>query len=125
MHVSSLSRLELDTSVIAAADDVFIHVRDAASNIVRTAGADLARNTEERKAALSGKIGQTNRSELSDLLLGRAPGRRSKSDITLFLNYAGLGYQFAATGHVIYTKARELGLGRKLDTDLFTSALPS
>jgi hypothetical protein len=43
----------------------------------------------------------------------------------LFLNYAGLGYQFAATGHVIYTKARERGLGRELDTDTLTSALPS
>src|SRR6266550_3687830 len=71
------------------------------------------------------KIAQTTRPELSDLLLGRAPGRRSERDITAFLNYAGLGYQFAATGHVIYEKARERGLGRELDTDLFTSALPS
>jgi ornithine cyclodeaminase/alanine dehydrogenase-like protein (mu-crystallin family) len=125
MHVSSLSRLELDASVVAAADAVFVHVREADGKIVRTAGADLARDTEQRKAALSGKISQTPRAELSDLLLGRAPGRRSERDITLFLNYTGLGYQFAATGHVIYTKARELGLGRELDTDLFTSALPS
>jgi alanine dehydrogenase len=92
---------------------------------VRTAGADLARDTEQRKAALSGKIAQTARPELSDLLLGRAPGRRSERDVTVFLNYTGLGYQFAATGHVIYEKARERGLGRELDTDLFTSALPS
>ena len=125
MHVSSLSRLELDPGVIAAAGPVFVHVRDANSRIVRTAGADLARDTEEQKAALSGRIGQTARPELSDLLLDRVPGRRSNRDITLFLNYSGLGYQFAATGYVIYTKARERGLGRELDTDLFTSALPS
>jgi len=125
MHVSSISRLELDANVIAAADSVFIHVREADGKIVRTAGADLARDTEQRKAALSDKIAQTPRPELSDLLLGRAPGRRSERDITLFLNYSGLGYQFAATGHVIYQKAREMGLGRELDTDLFTSALPS
>ena len=125
MHVSSISRLELDANVVAAADAVFIHVRDADSKIVRTAGADLARDTEQRKAALSGKIAQTARPELSDLLLGRAPGRRSERDVTVFLNYTGLGYQFAATGHVIYEKARERGLGRELDTDLFTSALPS
>ena len=125
MHVSSLSRLELDANVIAAADSVFIHVREADGKIVRTAGADLARDTEQRKAALSDEIAQTPRPELSDLLLGRAPGRRSERDITLFLNYSGLGYQFAATGHVIYQKAREMGLGRELDTDVFTSALPS
>ena len=98
---------------IAAADVVFIHVREADAKIVRTAGADLARETEQQKAVLSSKIAQTIRPELSDLLLGRAPGRRSDRDITLFLNYAGLGYQFAATGHVIYTKARERGLGSR------------
>jgi ornithine cyclodeaminase/alanine dehydrogenase-like protein (mu-crystallin family) len=125
MHVSSLSRLELDPSVVAAADVVFTHVREADGRIVRTAGADLARDTEQRKAELSLTIGQSTRPELSDLLLGRAPGRGGDSDITLFFNYSGLGYQFAATGHVIYRRARELGLGRELDTTLFTSALPS
>jgi alanine dehydrogenase len=125
MHVSSLSRLELDPRVIATADLVCVHVRDAASNTVRSAGADLARDTEQRKAALASQIAQTPRPELSDLLLGRAPGRASERDVTLFLNHAGLGYQFAATGHVIYTKARERNLGREIDTDLLTSALPS
>jgi ornithine cyclodeaminase/alanine dehydrogenase-like protein (mu-crystallin family) len=125
MHVGSLSRLELDENVIGAADVVFVHVREADVKIVRTAGADLARDTQQRKTALAGKIGQASHPELADLLLGQAPGRRSDRDITLFLNYAGLGYQFAATGHVIYHKARELGLGRELDTDLLTSALPS
>jgi len=125
MHVSSLSRLELDADVVAAADVVVIHSRDVGGRIVRTAGADLARETQERKAALAGTTDLANRPELSDLLLGRTPGRGSERDVTLFLNYAGLGYQFAATGHVIYKKARELGLGRELDTDLLTSALPS
>jgi alanine dehydrogenase len=125
MHVGSLSRLELDPSVIAAANVVFTHVREADGRIVRTAGADLARDAEHRKAALSSAIGQHTRPELSDLLLERAPGRGTDQDITLFFNYSGLGYQFAATGHVIYKKARELGLGRELDTGLFTSAVPS
>jgi len=100
-------------------------VREIDTRIVRTAGADLARETEEQKAAFSNKIAQTTRQDLSDLLLGRRPGRKSERDITLFLNYTGLGYQFAATGHVIYTKARERGLGREFDTDLLTSAVPS
>ena len=125
MHVSSLKRLELDAGVATAADVVFTHVREIDTLIVRTAGADLARETEEQKAAFSNKIAQTTRPDLSDLLLGRRPGRQSDRDITLFLNYTGLGYQFAATGHVIYTKARERGLGRELDTDLLTSAVPS
>jgi ornithine cyclodeaminase/alanine dehydrogenase-like protein (mu-crystallin family) len=125
MHVSSLKRLELDASVVAGADVTFIHMRDAGSKTIRTAGAELSSDTEEKKVALSGKIGREALPELTDLLLNRQPGRGSDRDITLFLNYTGLGYQFAATGHVVYTKARERGLGREMDTDLLTSALPS
>jgi alanine dehydrogenase len=125
MHVSSLKRLELDANVVAGADVTFIHMRDGGSKTIRSAGAELASDTEEKKAALSGKIGRDSLPELSDLLLKRKPGRRSDRDVTLFLNYTGVGYQFAATGHVIYTKARERGLGREIDTDLLTSALPS
>jgi len=125
MHVSSLSRLELDASIIAKANVVFTHVRNADSKTIRAEGANLARDAERRKADLAAAIHQTELPELSDLLLGRAPGRSSPKDVTLFLNYAGLGYQFAATGYVIYTKARALGLGHELNTDLFTSAVPS
>ena len=125
MHVSSLKRLELDASVVAGADVTFIHMRDAGSKTIRSAGAELSSDTEEKKLALSGKIGRDSLPELTDLLLERKPGRRTDRDITLFLNYTGVGYQFASTGYVIYTKARELGLGREIDTDLLTSALPS
>ena len=62
---------------------------------------------------------------LADIVLGRSPGRRGDRDITLFLNYTGLGYQFAATGALIYRRALERGAGRRLDTDWFTSAVPS
>ncbi|MBX9775838.1 MAG: hypothetical protein K2Y71_15780 [Xanthobacteraceae bacterium] len=125
MHISSLKRLELDTSAAAAADVVVTHVRKAAAQIVRTAGADLARDTEMAKAALSKALKQDELPDLADLVLKRTPGRRSSKDITLFLNYMGLGYQFAATGHVIWRRAQERGLGRRLDTDWFTSAVPS
>ncbi len=125
MHVSSLSRLELDPKVADAADVAFTHIRETDNKILRTAGADLGSDAERRKNALSRMIGQTTRPELSDLVLGHAAGRGNEGEITLFLNYSGLGYQFAVTGHVIYRKARELGLGRELDTDLFTSAVPS
>jgi len=124
-HVSSLSRLELDPNVIAKADVVFTHVREAQGKTIRTAGADLAKDIEEKRAALGARIVQAAPLQLSDLLLGHAPGRGSDRDVTLFLNYTGLGYQFAATGHVIYRNACALGLGRDLPTDLLTSALPS
>jgi ornithine cyclodeaminase/alanine dehydrogenase-like protein (mu-crystallin family) len=125
MHISSLKRLELDASVAAAADVVVTHVRKSAAQIVRTAGAELARESENAKAALSKAIRQDELPDLADLVLERAPGRRSDKDVTLFLNYMGLGYQFAATGQIVLQRAQERGLGRKLDTNWFTSEVPS
>jgi alanine dehydrogenase len=127
MHVSSLKRLELDPSVAAAADLVVTHSRnaDAPAQIIRADGADLARDTDREKAALAKAIDEDTMPTLADIVLGRISARRHARDITLFLNYTGLGYQFAATGALIYRRARERGVGRVLDTDWFTSAVPS
>jgi ornithine cyclodeaminase/alanine dehydrogenase-like protein (mu-crystallin family) len=124
MHVSSLKTLELPPETIAKADVVATHVRTFPTRTERANGADLARDTERKKAALSTNVKQDEMPDLLDLMFGRC-ARRSPSDVTMFLNYAGLGYQFAATGYVIYREARARGLGRALDTDWFTSAVPS
>ena len=127
MHVSSLKRLELDTSIVRAADLTVTHSRnaDAPMQVVRAAGADLARDTDRQKARLAEAIDEDAMPTLGDIVQGRAPGRRQDSDITLFLNYTGMGYQFAATGALIYRQAKQQGVGRDLDTDWFTSSAPS
>jgi alanine dehydrogenase len=127
MHVSSLKRLELDTSVARAADIVVTHSRnsDAPTQIIRAEGADLARDTDRQKAPLAAAIDEEEMPTLADIVLGRTAGRRHERDISLFLNYTGMGYQFAATGALIYRRAVERGVGRVLDTDWFTSSAPS
>jgi alanine dehydrogenase len=127
MHVSSLKRLELDPAIVKAADLVVTHARntDAPAQIIRSHGADLARDTDLEKAALARAVNEDATPTLADIVLGRAGGRRHERDITLFLNYTGLGYQFAATGALLYRRAIERGVGRVLDTDWFTSAVPS
>ncbi len=125
MHVSSIKRLELPPETVARADVVFTHVRGAESRITRIKGADLARDTEQAKDRMISAIGQGEMPTLPDLLLERAPGRTSDAEITMFLNYAGLGFQFAATGAVILDKAKALGLGREIPTDWLTSELTS
>lgn len=125
MHVTSLKRLELDPAVVRRADVAFTHVQDARSVTTRTAGADLARDTDAKKEKLIESAGVARMPTLTDLLLNRAAGRRDDRDITVFLNYAGLGYQFAATGHAIVRQARARGLGRELPTDWFTGTVPS
>jgi alanine dehydrogenase len=127
MHVSSLKRLELDPAIVKAADLAVTHSgnADAPAQIIRAHGADLARDTDQEKAALAAAINAEALPTLADIVLGRHGGRSRDRDITLFLNYTGMGYQFAATGALIYRRAMERGVGRKLDTDWFTSAAPS
>lgn len=125
MHVSSIKRLELPPETVARADVIFTHERGAESRITRIEGADLSRDTDQAKDRMTASIGQAEMPTLTDLLLRRAPGRGSNEEITMFLNYAGLGFQFAATGHVIYEKARSLGLGRHVPGEWLTSELPS
>jgi ornithine cyclodeaminase/alanine dehydrogenase-like protein (mu-crystallin family) len=127
MHVSSLKRLELDASTVRAADIIVTHSRnaDAPMQVIRAAGAELARDSDRQKAKLAEAIDEDAMPTLGDIVLGRVAGRASARDVTLFLNYTGMGYQFAATGALIYRRAMERGVGRVLDTDWFTSALPS
>ncbi|HSR56397.1 MAG TPA: ornithine cyclodeaminase family protein [Alphaproteobacteria bacterium] len=125
MHVSSVKRLELPPETVARADVVFTHVTGAESRITRVEGADLAEDTDRAKARMTTAINQAEMPTLPDLLLDRAPGRTSDTQITMFLNYAGLGFQFAATGAHIIEKAKGMGLGREIPTDWLTSDLPS
>lgn len=55
---------------------------------------------------------------LGDVISGDHPGRTSDDQITGML-LRGDGVQFAATGHLIYQRCKELGLGTEIPTDLF------
>jgi ornithine cyclodeaminase/alanine dehydrogenase-like protein (mu-crystallin family) len=125
MHISSLKRLELDPAIAEKADVIFTHVHEGTGHPRRSRGADLARETDAARDQVSKAIGAEARPTLAELLLGRAQGRQNPHEVTLFLNYAGIGYQFAATGHVIHRRARALGLGREIDTNWLTSELVS
>jgi ornithine cyclodeaminase/alanine dehydrogenase-like protein (mu-crystallin family) len=60
---------------------------------------------------------------LPAIMTGRRKGRSYDTQITCFLNNLGMGYQFAAAGHVVYSKARAAGLGRELPTEWFTETV--
>lgn len=59
--------------------------------------------------------------ELTDVLSGRAPGRTSDEQITLYDNNVGMGIQFAALGALTFEKAVAAGLGTPLPADLFVT----
>ncbi|RFU37883.1 ornithine cyclodeaminase family protein, partial [Actinomadura logoneensis] len=62
----------------------------------------------------AGRLGpDVIRAEVGEVLLGRAPGRRSPAETTLFKSL-GLAVEDAVTGLRVARRARELGVGREV-----------
>jgi alanine dehydrogenase len=57
--------------------------------------------------------------ELGELLLGKAPGRTSKDQITVFANNTGMGIQFAAVGARVLALAEKKDIGRVIPAEWF------
>ena len=120
MHMTSIKRPEIEMKALLRADRIAIHNNDEKPIQVMTR--DLA-NAEKAKDNGWNSVGDLDFAKLPtlpDLIVGRAEGRQSDSEITCFLNNIGLGFQFAAAGAVVIRKAKEGGLGHELPTDWFT-----
>lgn len=72
--------------------------------------------------------------EIADLVSGKAPGRLSDDQITIFANGGhgwgldggpGYGIQFTAVAKLVYDLARERGLGKELPLDWFQQDIHS
>ena len=57
--------------------------------------------------------------DFADLVSGKAAGRTHDDQITFYRNVGNQGLQFSAVGGWVYTKAKELGLGREIPTEWF------
>ncbi len=55
--------------------------------------------------------------EFIDLITGKAAGRTSPDQITFYRNVGNQGLQFSAVGGLVYTIARERGLGHEFPTE--------
>lgn len=115
MHYNSIREFEVDESVFTRSDIVAIHTRFGGVFHYLPPGQleDLpgVRREKERDWERFPEIG--------DLVSGRAPGRMNENQITFFLNNIGTGVQFAAVGYAVYSRCREMGLGREIPTDWF------
>jgi ornithine cyclodeaminase/alanine dehydrogenase-like protein (mu-crystallin family) len=112
--------------------DVVVRQGDETLNLAKTAqfhgnlghsrNAFVAGSPEEQK-----RLPQVPRRQQSqrawplyaDVLAGRAAGRTSPKQITLYRPVGNWGIQFAACGALVYRAAKARGLGRKLPTEWF------
>jgi len=125
MHLSSMQRDEATDECFRIADVVVFHTRAKEQNYTSTDLADVERRHgfEIRDHQYPRDLDWNAYPDLGELVTGKIPGRTSDSQRTLFLNSIGVGAQFAAVGHHIYTLARERGLGRELPIDWFVESV--
>lgn len=119
MYVTSIgSRVnEIERASWAAFDVMAIFNDTDAAYALRTHGIKLGGDNGEKLPP--------DLPTLPEIIAGRAHGRTRASETTCFLNNLGMGYQFVVAGHVVYEKARALGLGHELPTEWFTESEPS
>lgn len=125
-HLGTIRDRELDPGAIARADCVIVHDRDnlTGQHVELAKGAVFQEKAKE--LALDPRTARLVAApSLDELIGGAARGRRSERDITCFLNYHGVGLQFAAIGALLHRKAMAAGAGRDLPTEWFTEDVHS
>jgi len=121
-HVSSIThpdqsvvRRELDDTILDRADRIAVLSRE---QIHHDRQVDLLGTVERGRKSLTDLI------ELSDLLAGKATGRTSPEQITVFANNTGMGLQFAAVGARVLALAEQQKLGREIPAEWLLQDTP-
>lgn len=120
MHVNSINGGELDAETIRRSEVIGVRSRVISSHWA-VPGLQPKQMT---KGVVFKEEDNEKIQELGEIVLGRAPGRTSAEQITLFGGSgtggsSGLGIQFAAVAYRIYENAKRLGAGRHVPTDWF------
>jgi ornithine cyclodeaminase/alanine dehydrogenase-like protein (mu-crystallin family) len=125
MHVGGIrpGASEIDRGAWPAIDVFALLDRDDNATIVRTHGVSLGEEQEGGMYGMAHDAVHAGMATLPEIITGRREGRTTDGQVTCFLNNLGMGYQFAATGHLVFEKAKAAGLGRELPTDWFTETV--
>ena len=126
MHLTSIRRFEFDTEAWQRADMVFftsptgsVGFRPSSSETWKTRRKSDVDQEMKLEDEMVGKFRQKVHF-LSDLLVGKASGRASDSQVTLFHKNWGLGIEFASVGKFVYERALKEGRGMEIPTERFS-----
>lgn len=126
MHLTSIRRFEFDTEAWKRADMVYFTSPTGTSgfrpNSSETWKKARKSDVDEEMKLEDELVGRFRKKVhlLSDLLVGKAPGRKSRDQVTLFHKNWGLGIEFASAGKVVYERALKEGLGTEVPTERFS-----
>jgi ornithine cyclodeaminase/alanine dehydrogenase-like protein (mu-crystallin family) len=124
MHLSCMQRDEAKDDCFTAADVVVFHTRLKEHEV---ASKDFAAMEQKHKFVIRDHPERTlnwdDFPDLGELVAGNIPGRTRPDQRTFFLNSTGIGCQFTALAHLIYTLGRERGLGNEVPSDWFVESV--
>ena len=126
MHLTSIRRFEFDTEAWQRADMVYFTSPTGSSGF-RPSSSETWKGKHKSDVDAEMKLEdelvgrfQGKVRFLSDLLVGRATGRESEDQVTLFHKNWGLGIEFASVGKLVYERALKEGLGAEIPTERFS-----
>jgi hypothetical protein len=131
MHVVNVGPLDLGRDAIERIDVVVRQGIEALAlqedgvfrkGVGHSHGAFVGGSAEEQKrlpASSPKRAGPLKGPLYADVISGKAPGRTSRDQISQYRPVGNWGLQFSSVGALVYRRAKEQGLGRKLPTEWF------
>jgi ornithine cyclodeaminase/alanine dehydrogenase-like protein (mu-crystallin family) len=130
MHVTNLTSADVEPALARVAD-VAVRAGEATPKLARTGDSTfyaragflsyVAGNPQERalvpKLTLPSEM--IDMPTLTDLVAGKAKGRKGPKQTSFFLNVGAIGAQFEAVAAQVYERARDKGLGHEIPADWF------
>lgn len=118
VHVSAIKRFEVDDRVFSRCDAIVVNSKSGKGPNYTSANAAV-----EEIPYIKGDPfdlqGMDRMPELAELVSGQHPGRKTREQITFFMNNVGIGIQFAATAMMVYQRALERGVGTEIPSETF------
>jgi alanine dehydrogenase len=124
MHLSCMQRDEPNDDCFTAADVVVFHTRMKEHEYVSS---DFA-VVEKRHGFVMRdhpprNLNWSDFPDLGELVVEKIAGRQRPDQRTFFLNSTGVGAQFTALAHLIYSRSREMGLGHEVPGEFFVESI--
>ncbi len=123
MHITTVRPSEIMLDALMRCNLIAVSTREAAKLFTlpgeETKVPEFGRGDYGRAELENTAADWRNKPELSDIMAGKAAGRKNEADVTCMLNHLGLGLQFSAAAARVYELAKARGVGRELPGEWF------
>jgi ornithine cyclodeaminase/alanine dehydrogenase-like protein (mu-crystallin family) len=131
MHVVNIGPSDLGADTLARIDVVVRQGLDSLAmpeddvfrkGVGHSHNAFVGGSPEEQKRlprSSPNRVGLPKGPLYADVISGKAPGRTSREQISQYRPVGNWGLQFSSIGALVFRRAKEQGLGRKLPTEWF------